>query len=48
MVLTDEEWEELNRLKEQELAVWQQLAYVTDRVTTSTYDAVYNPQKKET
>jgi predicted RNA-binding protein with PUA-like domain len=48
MVLSFDEWEELQQLKEQELAVWEQIRLSVNRVTTSTYDAVYNPQKKET
>lgn len=47
MVLTDDEWDELHTLQEQELAVWQQLSQLTERITASTYDAVYK-QIKET
>lgn len=47
MVLTDDEWDELHTLQEQELAVWQQLLQLTEKITASTYDAVYK-QIKET
>lgn len=47
MVLSFEEWQELEQLKEQELAVWEQLRQSVEKVATSTYDAVYNAQTKE-
>jgi hypothetical protein len=47
MVLSFEEWQELQQLKEQELAIWEQIRLSVERVAASTYDAVYNQQTKE-
>ena len=47
MVLSFDEWQELQQLKEQEFAVWEQIRLSVERVATSTYDAVYNTQTKE-
>ena len=46
MVLTPEEREQLRQLQEQEIAIWQQLRAITERVA-DTYESVYKAQTKE-